>query len=146
MSLTNKIQPCIYRNSSISMDSGSSPSPGDAISCCLKKVPHEQQYCYISASHLSYFTSLNTTLRSTNKTATMASFLPRAAPRAFTATFRAATRPQTFLRRPVSPLLRRYLATPTASEQPRLRLGSQGTSSRKHTRELPDEYIRKLKG
>jgi len=52
----------------------------------------------------------------------MVSFIPRTAPRAFHA-LRAASVRSTQLRKPATPLFRRFLATP-AAEQPRLRLGS----------------------
>lgn len=58
----------------------------------------------------------------------MASILPRAAPRALRLTARPAFRPAHSISRPAAPLFRRYISTP--AEQPRLRLGSIGTSWR----------------
>lgn len=60
----------------------------------------------------------------------MASYLSRTAPRAFNASLRAAAarsalRPAS-IQRPATPLFRRFLQTP--AEQPRLRLGSTGTT------------------
>ena len=55
----------------------------------------------------------------------MANLSFRAAPRAFHSLRRGASRPTQSLRKPATPLFRRFLATP-AGEQPRLRLGSTG--------------------